>query len=223
MKFDRELLDVNLSEFDEDMLRVPAITREFIRGFTFFRNRKNLVTVFGSARLPETDPYYQMARDFGGLLAKAGIGVITGGGPGVMEAASRGAHDHQGVAIGVNILLETEQHPNPYLTDCILMEHFFARKLLLLKYSHAIVIFPGGFGTIDELFEALTLVQTRKLRMFPIVMIGVAYWQGLIDWVKDQMVARGAIKEADFDLITLTDDLAAAMAIIQKHIPDSTE
>lgn len=217
MNFDQDLLNAKLSEFDADMLRVPAITKELIRGFTFFRGRKNLVTVFGSARLPETDRYYQLARRFGGMLAKAGIGVITGGGPGIMEAASRGAHENDGISLGVNIHLEMEQQANPYLTDCILMEHFFARKLLLLKYSHAIVIFPGGFGTIDELFEALTLVQTRKLQQFPIVMIGTDYWGGLLDWVRHQMVAKGTIKASDVDLITPTDDLDEAMAMIARH------
>lgn len=217
MNFDQDLLNAKLSEFDADMLRVPAIAKELIRGFTFFRGRKNLVTVFGSARLPETDPYYQKARQLGGMLAKAGIGVITGGGPGIMEAASRGAFENNGLSVGVNIRLEMEQHANPYLSDCILMEHFFARKLLLLKYSHAIVIFPGGFGTIDELFEALTLVQTRKLQQFPIVMIGSDYWGGLMAWVRNQLVSRGTIKASDVALITETDDLGEAMAIIAKH------
>lgn len=217
MNFDQDLLNAELSEFDADMLRIPAIAKELIRGFTFFRGRKNLVTVFGSARLPETDPYYQQARKLGGMLAAAGIGVITGGGPGIMEAASRGAYENNGLSFGVNIRLEMEQHANPYLTDCILMEHFFARKLLLLKYSHAIVIFPGGFGTIDELFEALTLVQTRKLQKFPIVMIGSDYWGGLMDWVRDKLVGHGAIKASDVALISQTDDLNEAMTLIERH------
>lgn len=136
-----------------------------------------------------------------------------------MSAANQGCYESGGTSIGVNILLETEQHPNPYLSDYILMEHFFARKLLLVKYSSAIVVFPGGFGTIDELFEVLTLVQTRKLEMFPIVLMGLNYWQGLIDWVKDEMVSTGTIKATDVDLITATDDLDQAIQIIRNNIP----
>lgn len=217
MHFDKDLLDAKLGAFDEDMLRIPAISREFIRGFTFFRHRRNLVTVFGSARLGESDRYYKQARQLGGMLANEGIGVITGGGPGIMEAANRGAFENNGLSIGVNILLETEQEPNPYLSDYILMEHFFARKLLLVKYSYGIVVFPGGFGTADELFEVLTLVQTRKLEMFPIVLVGLEYWGGLLSWVKSHMIPTGTINPKDFDLITPTDDLDEAVRIIKEY------
>lgn len=206
LDLDKDFLDIKLCEFDKDLLRLPGITKEFIRGFTFFRNRKKLVTFFGSARIPESHKYYKMARDLSSIIVKSGYGIMTGGGPGLMEAANRGAFEAGGESLGVNILLEKEQNPNPYLSDYILLEHFFVRKLMLVKYSHAFVILPGGFGTIDELFETLTLIQTKKLSTFPIILVGTQYWHGLIDWINQEMIETGTIDIHDKSLFKLTDN-----------------
>ena len=162
---------------------------------------------------------YQAARDLGRRLAEAGFAVITGGGPGIMEAATRGAHDVKGRSIGCNLELPFEQAANPYIDTLVNFRYFFVRKTMFIKYSSAFVIFPGGFGTLDELLEALTLIQTGKISHFPVVLFGCAYWQGLYDWLRDTVLADGKIGPVDLDLLQLTDDPddAAARVIAAKH------
>ncbi len=187
--------------------RILRIQSEFVSGINALADVGAAVAVFGSARLPQTSPYCREARSLGAKLADAGFAVITGGGPGIMEAANRGAFEAGGHSIGCNIELAFEQSENPYLTLGIDFRYFFVRKTMFVKYSNGFVIFPGGFGTLDELFESLTLVQTRKINRFPIVLFGSSYWQGLIDWVKGTQLAAGAISPEDLNLLILTDSI----------------
>ena len=172
------------------------------------------VSVFGSARTPETDSNYQAAMETGKLLAEAGFEVITGGGPGIMEAANRGAFQAGKVSVGCNIELPFEQMPNPYLTKSLTFKYFFVRKTMFIKYSNAYIIFPGGFGTLDELFEALTLIQTRKIRNFPVVLFGSQYWRGLLAWITSTMLNEKNINAEDLGLIHLTDSPKDAVDFI---------
>src|SRR5919112_5822326 len=197
-----------------DTWRVFRIMGEFVEGFDELAATTRGVSVFGSARTPPTHPYYEMARECGALLAEAGFTVITGGGPGIMEAANRRAFEAGGTSIGCNIELPFEQHENPYLTRSITFDYFFVRKTMFVKYSTAFVIFPGGFGTLDELFEALTLIQTRKIKNFPVVLFGSDYWGGMLDWVKGLMFSEGKINENDLGLLKLTDSPAEAVEIV---------
>ncbi len=190
---------------------------EFLRGFEFMRADRPVVTVFGSARFPEGHAYYELARAVGAALAESGFAVMTGGGPGVMEAANRGAKEAGGLSIGCNIHLPTEQEPNPYLDRYMDFEHFFVRKVMLVKYSCAFVIMPGGFGTLDELFETLTLMQTHKITSFPVVAMGVDYWAPLLGFFREQLVAEGTITEQDLDFVHVTDDVAEAVGRIRAH------
>jgi len=187
--------------------RILRIQGEFVYGINALADVGAAVTVFGSARIQETDPYYEDARQLGRLLTEAGFAVITGGGPGVMEAANRGAFEAGGYSIGCNIELPFEQEPNPYVNLSINFRYFFVRKTMFVKFSDGFVIFPGGFGTLDELFEALTLVQTRKIHRFPIVLYGSKYWKGLLDWVVDTVLETGAISPEDLNLLIVTDSL----------------
>lgn len=202
---DKAFLNRILEGFDEDLRRLPGITDEFIRGFQFFRDKPPLVTVFGSARLPSDSSWYRQAAEVGKLLSDAQLGVMTGGGPGIMEAANRGAFEAKGRSIGVNIELEMEQEPNPYLHHYILLSHFFTRKVMLVKYSQAYIIFPGGFGTLDELAETLTLIQTKKLENFPLILYGSSYWQKFCEWIDDTMLMSGTISEEDRQLLSICD------------------
>jgi uncharacterized protein (TIGR00730 family) len=179
---------------------------EFVGGFDDLATITRGVTVFGSARTKEDDPYYEAARETGRLLAEAGFEIITGGGPGIMEAANRGAYEAGKISVGCNIELPFEQMPNPYQTKSLTFKYFFVRKTMFIKYSNAYIIFPGGFGTMDELFEALTLIQTRKVRYFPVVLMRCDYWQGLLDWMHDRLLAEGKIGAQDTALIRATDD-----------------
>jgi hypothetical protein len=172
------------------------------------------VSVFGSARTPEDHPDYALARATGRRLAEAGLAVITGGGPGLMEAANRGARDAEGLSIGCNIELPREQEANPYLDVSIDFRYFFVRKTMFVKYASAFVVFPGGFGTLDELFEALTLIQTGKVRRFPLILMGTSTWRGLLDWLRADALAAGRVDEAEVDLLTLTDDPAEAVRVV---------
>ena len=190
-----------------DPWRVLRIQGEFVHGINALAEIGAGVAVFGSARFDETNPYYAAARELGRKLAEAGFAVITGGGPGLMEAANRGAHEAGGVSIGCNIELPFEQNKNPYTTHSINFRYFFVRKTMFVKYSNGFAIFPGGFGTLDELFEALTLVQTGKIRRFPIVLFGSSYWGGLIDWIKATQLAAHAISPEDMNLLILTDSV----------------
>jgi uncharacterized protein (TIGR00730 family) len=172
------------------------------------------VTVFGSARFKDEHPYYALARDVGARLARAGFTVMTGGGPGIMEAANRGAKDVGGRSIGCNIELPREQQPNAYLDKWITFRHFFVRKVMLVKYSYAFVVLPGGFGTLDEFFETATLIQTGKIRDFPLVLMGTTYWRPLVDFIEGTLVRTATIDPADVARITLTDSAAQAVDAI---------
>jgi hypothetical protein len=202
---------------ETDTWRALRILSEFVEGFEAFAGVGAAVAVFGSARTPEGHPTYELARRIGAELAKAGFAVITGGGPGTMEAANRGAHEAGGLSIGCNIELPHEQHLNPYVDLSVEFHYFFARKTMFVKYADAFVIMPGGFGTLDELFESLTLIQTGKVRNFPVVLIGHAYWDGLVAWMREVQLPAGAISQADLDLLRVTDDPEEAMAIIAAH------
>lgn len=202
---DLAFLDIALQDFDADLQRLPGFCEQFIRGFQFFRNHGALVTVFGSARLNNESAYYQSAERFGSLIVKQGYGIMTGGGSGIMEAANKGAFEASGASIGINIELPTEQVANPYLTDSLLLNHFFIRKVMLVKYSSAFVIYPGGFGTLDELAETITLIQTGKLASFPLVLVGKDYWSGFYDWLKNTMVPHGTIDANELQMVQLCD------------------
>ncbi|MDG3002755.1 TIGR00730 family Rossman fold protein [Paludisphaera mucosa] len=191
----------------EEPWRVLRIQGEFVHGINALAEVGAAVSVFGSARLGEADPLYADARKLGRLLSEAGFAVITGGGPGIMEAANRGAQEAGGYSIGCNIELPFEQATNPYTDLSINFRYFFVRKTMFVKFSDGFVIFPGGFGTLDELFEALTLVQTRKIKRFPILLYGKAYWQGLIDWVVSTLLERKTISPEDMNLLIATDSL----------------
>jgi len=212
---DRVLLEGPHSRLQELMLVLRAL-RDFIRGFRVLHFAGPCVTIFGSARFNETHPYYALTREVARRVSLLGFTVMTGGGPGLMEAANRGARDAGGPSIGCNIELPFEQHPNPYLDRWINCHYFFVRKVLLLKYSYAFVAMPGGIGTLDELFETLTLIQTKKIRSFPVVLIGTEYWRSLVSLLRD-LADRGAIGAADLNLVLVTDDLDEAMAHLEKH------
>jgi uncharacterized protein (TIGR00730 family) len=171
------------------------------------------VSIFGSARTRPGDFYYQAAETVGALFAKDGVPVITGGGPGIMEAANKGAFEAGGISIGCNIELPHEQHTNPYLTRSLDFKFFFVRKTMFVKYAMGFVVFPGGYGTLDELFEALTLIQTDKVTDFPVVLFGSDYWRGLGDWIRDRLLAEGMISRGDETMVTVTDDPATVVQI----------
>ncbi len=202
---------------ETDTWRALRILSEFVEGFEALAEVGPAVAVFGSARVDEGDPAYALAQRIGGELAHAGFAVITGGGPGVMEAANRGAHEAGGLSIGCNIELPHEQHLNPYVDVSIEFHYFFARKTMFVKYSDAFVILPGGFGTLDELFESLTLIQTGKIKHFPVVLIGHAYWDGLLAWMREVQLPAGAVTQADLDLLRVTDDPEEAVSTITAY------
>jgi uncharacterized protein (TIGR00730 family) len=212
---DRALLEGPHSRGKELWLVLRTV-RDFIAGFRTLHFVGPCVTVFGSARYHEDHPYYAMAREVGRRISRMGFTVMTGGGPGLMEAANRGAKDVSGRSVGCNIRLPKEQAPNPYLDRRVTCQHFFVRKVLLFKYSYAFVALPGGIGTADELFEALTLIQTGKIERFPIVLVGVAYWQPLVDLLRG-MAAEATIDQADLRLMLVTDDLDEAVRHIERH------
>jgi uncharacterized protein (TIGR00730 family) len=197
-----------------DPWRVLRIQGEFVHGINALADVGAAVAVFGSARFKDDHPMYGAARAMGRALAEAGFAVITGGGPGLMEAANRGAHEAQGLSIGCNIELPFEQSQNRYTDLSINFRYFFVRKTMFVKYANGFVIFPGGFGTLDELFEALTLVQTRKINRFPIVLFGSEYWRGLLDWIKGTQLAEGAISPEDLNLLIVTDSVEEARDVM---------
>ena len=194
------------------------IAAEFVRGFRALHFVGPCVTVFGSARFKEHHPYYLLARAVGARMAELGVTTMTGGGPGIMEAANRGAKEAGGHSIGCNIELPAEQHENQYLDRFITFRYFFVRKVMLVKYSVAFVVMPGGFGTLDELFEALTLVQTKKIEMFPVVLMGVAYWSRLLDFIRGTLVRNKTIDAADTRLLTVTDSPDEAAAAVERAL-----
>ena len=212
---DRVLLEGPHSRLREILLLLRA-ARDFVRGFRALHFVGPCVTVFGSARFDEQHRYYAMARDVGAALARIGFTVMTGGGPGVMEGANRGAREAGGRSVGCNVELPFEQEPNGYLDRWVTCRYFFVRKVLLVKYSYAFIVLPGGFGTLDELTEALTLIQTRKILQFPIVLMGVDYWKPFLAMVKT-MVEAGTISPADLDLMLVTDSVDEAMAHLELH------
>lgn len=196
-----------------------SILREFFRGFRALHFFGPCVTVFGSARFKEDHPYYNLARDMGRRLSEIGFTVMTGGGPGIMEAANRGARDAGGLSVGCNIILPHEQKPNPYLDRWLEFHYFFVRKVMLIKYSYSFVVLPGGFGTMDELFESLTLIQTRKMINFPVVIMGKEYYEPMIEFL-NRMADAKTIDTADLELLLITDSPEEAIAHIQMHAID---
>jgi hypothetical protein len=202
---------------DSDPWRVLRILGEFVDGFDELAMLGPAVTVFGSARFAEGSPAYAQARELGGLLAAEGLAVITGGGPGIMEAANRGCQEADGVSVGLNIELPHEQSSNAYLDISIEFRYFFVRKTMFVKYADGFAIFPGGFGTLDELFESLTLVQTKRIEHFPIVLIGRAYWTGLMEWARGTLVGSGAIAPEDLDIFHVTDEVGEAVRILTEY------
>jgi uncharacterized protein (TIGR00730 family) len=194
--------------------RAIRIFLEFLRGFRALHFVGPCVTVFGSARFPEGHPYYELGREVGRGLARAGFTVMTGGGPGIMEAANRGAREVGGRSVGCNIELPREQLPNPYVDRFITFRHFYIRKVMLVKYSYAFVALPGGFGTLDEIFECATLIQTGKIRDFPLVLMGQEFWKPLVEFMESSLVTEGTIDRADLDRLVFTDSAAAAVELI---------
>ena len=197
-----------------DPWRVLRIQSEFVEGFGLLAELPKAVSVFGSARTRPDEPEYALGRDLGRQLAGAGFAVITGGGPGTMEAVNRGASEAGGVSVGLGIELPFEQRLNDWVDIGLNFRYFFARKTMFVKYAQAFVILPGGFGTLDETFEALTLVQTGKVTRFPVILLGSGYWSGLIDWLRHTVASNAKIAVADLDLITVTDDVAEAVSLI---------
>ncbi len=199
-----------------DPWRVLRIMGEFVEGFEKLGDVQDAVAIFGSARTPGADPHYARAVETARLLAKAGFPIITGGGPGIMEAGNKGAVEADGLSIGCNIELPHEQGTNIYVRRSMFFRFFFVRKMMFAKYSMAFVVFPGGFGTLDELFEALTLIQTGKVSSFPVVLVGVSYWKGLVDWLTHTLAAEQKIDQKDLKLFHLTDDPGEVLRIIQE-------
>ena len=202
----------------QEAWRVLRIQSELVDGTEKLLKLGVAVTVFGGARLDEGNRYYRQAEELGRLLGQEKIPVITGGGPGIMEGANRGCYATPTPSVGLNIDLPFEQAPNPYQDIGLDFRYFFVRKYLFVKHAVGFVIFPGGFGTLDELFEALTLVQTRKVEAFPIILVGSAFWSGLIEWMQQQMIAEGSLSESELNLFEIVDDTAAAAKIIMRHI-----
>lgn len=200
----------------EDWRRAVYVFWELLTGFHRFAGLPPAVTIFGSARFGEASPYYSLTRTFAKRLAQQGFAVMTGGGPGLMEAANRGAQDAQGVSIGCNITLPNEQAPNRYVSSWIEFRHFFVRKVMLVKYSYAFVAMPGGFGTLDELFETATLVQTGKVRDFPLILVGSDYWSPLLDALERTCLAGGAITKEDLQRLVVTDDVEVGLHCIHE-------
>jgi len=202
-----------------DPERLAKINREFDEGFDLLEDVGPAVCVFGSARTAENHPEYQLAQRVGAAIGEAGYAVITGGGPGSMEAANRGAQSVGATSVGLNIELPHEQSVNPYVDVAKEFHYFFARKLMFVRYSWSFVVFPGGFGTMDELFEVLTLVQTRKARPHPVVLVGSEFWLGLLDWMKTHLLDDGRISPEDFDLFTIADDLDQIVGKATQGLP----
>jgi len=208
---DRNLLEGPRSR-TEELFRLIRIMSEFFRGFRALHFVGPCVSVFGSARFTESHPYYQLGREIGSAIARLGFSTLTGGGPGIMEAANRGAKEAGGCSVGCNIILPREQAPNPYLDHFVTFRYFFVRKVMLVKYSQAFIILPGGFGTLDEAFEATTLIQTAKIFDFPVVFAGIDYWQPLFNFLHDGLLAAGTISPEDLDRLVLTDSVDQIVA-----------
>ena len=200
--------------------RVFRIQSELVLGIEKLAKLGGAVSVYGSARLGEENPFYQAAHDLSEKLASNNIAIISGGGPGIMEAANRGAFEQAGASVGLNITLPHEQENNAYQDISVQFRYFFVRKFMFVKHAIGFVIFPGGFGTMDELFEALTLIQTEKVQPFPIILFGSEYWSGLIDWMRNTMISNGCIGEEDLNLFNIVDDVDEAVAQLLAHHDD---
>jgi len=200
----------------EESWRLFRIMGEFVEGFDELPHFLPCVTVYGSARTREGQPHYELAKRVGRALGARGYNVLTGGGPGIMEAANRGAFEAGVKSVGLNIWLPNEQESNPYTTASLRFRYFFVRKVMLVKYSSAFILLPGGFGTLDEMFETLTLVQTRRIRPLPIILLGSDFWEGLLSWMRQRLVQDGAIDAADMNLLHVTDDVEQAMRIVDQ-------
>lgn len=202
----------------EESWRVLRIMGEFVNSIDTLSEIKRAVTIFGSARLKEDNPYYKCAQKTAALLVKKGFSVITGGGPGIMEAGNRGARDEKGESIGLNIELPFEQQPNPYISKLLSFRYFFVRKVMFLKYTKAIVIFPGGYGTLDEMFESLTLIQTNRIHKMPVILVGKDFWSKIIDWIKEKLVDDGYISPEDIYLFKLVETPEEIIEIIDSQL-----
>ncbi|MBN2810001.1 MAG: TIGR00730 family Rossman fold protein [Deltaproteobacteria bacterium] len=207
----------------EESWRMFKIMAEFVDGFEQLANIGPAVSVFGSARTSPEHQDYRQALYLGNLLAKSDITVITGGGPGIMEAANRGAKEAGGRSIGLNITLPMEQKPNAYATKLVSFKYFFVRKVMLIKYARAFVVFPGGFGTMDEMFEALTLIQTDKIKPFPIILYGSHFWRNLTEWFSDELVSAGLVAEDDLDLFKVSDDVEEVVDMVKACLEANPE
>lgn len=228
-QFDRSTTDQRLLDsrgptdwVHTDPWRVLRIQSEFVEGFGALAELGPAISVFGSARTPSDHPHYAMAEELGRKLTEVGFAVVTGGGPGVMEAANKGASEAGGVSVGLGIELPFETGLNQYVDRGLNFRYFFARKTMFVKYAQGFVVLPGGFGTFDELFEALTLVQTEKVTSFPIVLLGEAYWSGLVSWVKDTVLAEGKVSPGDLEIFRVTDDVDEAVRIMLRAREDRT-
>ena len=213
---ERQYLIDELSK--EESWRIFRIMAEFVDSIEDLSRIHNGVTIFGSARVKPEDPYYQKAEKLGRLLVQNGFAVITGGGPGIMEAANKGAAEAGGQSVGMNIKLPFEQKPNPYANLQIDYKYFFIRKVMFVKYAVAYIIMPGGYGTMDEFFEALTLIQTKRVKSFPVIVMGSEYWQGLLDWLKDTMLRTNMILPFDIEMIQIMDEPEEVVKHIRKYV-----
>ncbi|HNQ17532.1 MAG TPA: TIGR00730 family Rossman fold protein [Smithellaceae bacterium] len=202
----------------EESWRIFRIMAEFVDAIETLSKIRNAVSIFGSARVKPEDAYYKKTEELARLLVQGGFAVITGGGPGIMEAANKGATEAGGQSVGMNIRLPFEQKPNPYANLQIDYKYFFIRKVMFVKYALAYIILPGGYGTMDELFEALTLIQTKRIRSFPLILMGSEYWQGLLNWLKEKMLAEGKILPADLELIQIFDEPQDVYKHIKKYV-----
>ncbi|HEC69867.1 MAG TPA: TIGR00730 family Rossman fold protein [Candidatus Omnitrophica bacterium] len=212
----RKSFTFELENIEKDTWRVFRIMSEFVEGYEGLNHVKKGVSIFGSKRAKPTNSHYKLAYKTAFLLGKAGFSILTGAGPGIMEAANRGARDSGAESIGLNILIPEQQIPNPYASYILEFKYFFIRKVMFAKYSKAFIVFPGGFGTLDEFFEALALVQTERIPKFPIILFGSSYWKGLITWLKDTSVKKGCLEESDLKLFKIVDSPQEAVKTIKK-------
>jgi len=198
--------------------RIFKIMGEFVEGVDALHELGPAVSIFGSARVLPTEPYYKKAEKIAELFVKSGFAVITGGGGGIMEAANKGAARAGGVSVGLNIILPHEQRPNKYANTRIEFKYFFIRKVMFLKYAHAYIVLPGGFGTLDELFEAITLIQTHRMKPFPVILVGSEYWTGMIEWIRSSLLSEEKISPKDMDIVQVMDDPEEIVRVIQKTV-----
>ncbi len=206
-----------------DTWRIWRIVAELVEGFEAMAGLGPAVTIFGSARIKPGHPYYELCERIARLLSQSGYTVITGGGPGLMEAGNKGAREAGGESVGLNIELPMEQALNPYVTMSVDFRYFFLRKVMFVKYAQAFVIMPGGFGTLDELFEAVTLIQTNRIKPFPVILVGTQFWSGLINWIEDRLIADGMVSPSDPDIMTLVDEPEEVLQAIQQIQVDHGE